>query len=315
MRSRLIRQLCVASIAVLTLAISPSAPRPAALKLQPVASTGAWTQYHHDDAHTGTDTSVPTFTGVTTGWTSAAMDGEVFAEPLIFNGVVYAATLQNTVYAFRQSDGVLQCSKNVGAPQTSGWGCGNISPTGILGTPVIDTAANRIYVVAEITGTTPTYHLFGLDLANSGNVVFDTPITPTGFDWRIQQERAALSLHGGFVYVPFGGRLGDCGSYNGWVVGVPTSGTGAPNVYKTADLGSGLWGPGGLAIDDATGNVFGATGNGVAGGCATMGQNDSVVRLSPTLALQDFFAPQDWQANWCQPDQDLGSAEPVLISS
>ena len=83
MRSRLIRQLCVASIAVLTLAISPSAPRPAALKLQPVASTGAWTQYHHDDAHTGTDTSVPTFTGVTTGWTSAAMDGEVFAEPLI----------------------------------------------------------------------------------------------------------------------------------------------------------------------------------------------------------------------------------------
>src|SRR5207253_887858 len=84
--------------------------------------------------------------------------------------------------------------------------------------------------------------------------------------------------------------------------------------YKTADLGSGLWGAGGVVIDDATGNVFGATGNGVAGGCATTGQNDAVVRLSPTLSLLDWFSPQDWQATWCQPDQDLGSAGPVLLS-
>lgn len=284
------------------------------IRATPAAASGAWTQYHFDDAHTGFDPATPTFSGVTAGWTSPTLIGEIFAEPLIFNGAVYVATLQNMVYALNQSTGAVIWSKSVGAPQTGGWSCGNISPTGILGTPVIDTAANRIYVVAEITGTTPTYHLFGLDLANSGNIVLDAPIAPAGFDWHIQQERGALSLHGGFVYVPFGGRLGDCGSYHGWVVGVPVAG-GTQNVYETADAGSGLWGAGGLAIDDATGNVFGATGNGVAGGCTTTGQNDAVVKLSPTLGLLDWFSPLDWQANWCQNDQDLGSAGPVLLSS
>src|SRR6266849_6402473 len=118
---------------------------------------------------------------------AAAMDGEVYAEPLIYNGVVYAATLNNTVYAFNQATGAQVWSKNVGAPQTGGWSCGNISRSGILGTPVIDVAANRIYAVAEITGTTPTYHLFGLDLANARNVVLDTPLAPAGFDWTIEQ--------------------------------------------------------------------------------------------------------------------------------
>ncbi len=305
----------LAVVALLALAISPLPVKPMQVPLISAASTGSWTEYHHDDAHTGYDSSLPTASSASAGWTSATLDGEVFGETLIYNGVVYAATLNNTVYALRQSDGTTLWSKNVGPPQTSGWSCGNISPTGILGTPVIDTAANRIYVVAEITGATPTYHLFGLDLVNFGNIVLDTALAPTGFDWAIQQERGALALHNGYVYVPFGGRLGDCGNYNGWVVGVPTSGIGTPNVYKTADLGSGLWGAGGLVVDDATGNVFGATGNGVAGGCNTAGQNDAVVRLSPTLALQDWFMPPDWQNNWCLNDQDLGSAGPLLISS
>jgi hypothetical protein len=305
----------IAFLALLALTVAPAA-KPSTTTIQPklAAVSGSWTQYHFDDAHTGLDPSTPKASGAATGWTSPTLDGEVFASPLVFNGVVYAATLQNTVYALSQTNGTVVWSKNVGAPQTSGWGCGNINPTGILGTPVIDTAANRIYVVAEITGTTPTYHLFGLDLANSGNIVLDAPIAPTGFDWKIQQERGALSLHNGYVFVPYGGRIGDCGSYNGWVIGVPVAG-GTQNVYKTADLGSGLWGAGGLAIDDATGNVFGATGNGVAGGCNTIGQNDAVVRLSSTLALQDYFMPNDWQSGWCTNDQDLGSAGPLLINS
>lgn len=298
--------------ALLVLSVNPPATSKAP-RMVPAASSGAWTQYHRDDGHTGNDPTLGTASSVSTGWTSGALDGEVYASPLIFNGVVYAATLQNTVYALRQSDGVVLWSKNVGAPQTGGWTCGNINPTGILGTPVIDAAANRIYVVAEITGTTPAYHLFGLDLAALGNKVFDVTVAPAGFDWKIQQDRGALSLHGGYVYIPFGGRIGDCGSYNGWVVGVPTGG-GMSNVYKTADTGSGLWGAGGVVVDDATGNVFGATGNGVAGGCTTAGQNDAVVRLSPTLALQDWFMPSDWQNNWCLNDQDLGSAGPLLIS-
>src|SRR5262249_35266367 len=152
----------------------------------------------------------------------------------IFGGRVYVATLNDTVYALDQVNGSIVWSKHVGTPQTGGWGCGNISPTGILGTPVIDTSANRIYAVAEvvIAGAT-TYHLFGLDLGNSGNIVLNTTITTPGFDWTIEQERGALALHGGYVYIPFGGRAGDCGNYHGYVFSVNTSGGAIGGHYTT----------------------------------------------------------------------------------
>src|SRR6266849_2910321 len=204
-----------------------------------MGSTGAWTTYHHDNAHTGYDASAPTLgtVQVTPGCVNATRVAEIYAEPLIFNGVVYAATLNNTVYALNQATGAVVWRKNVGAPQTGGWACGNVSPTGILGTPVIDTAANRIYAVAEIAGSTPTYHLFGLDLAANGNIVLNTAIAPAGFDWSIEQERCALALRGGTVYIPFGGRAGDCGNYHGYVVWAPTSGVGYLAVYQTPGSG------------------------------------------------------------------------------
>src|SRR6266480_1663534 len=80
-------------------------PIPATLDAVPAASSGAWTVYHHDNAHTGTDASLPQVTSVTTGWTSAVLDAEVYAEPLVYNGIVYTATLNNTVYALNQSTG------------------------------------------------------------------------------------------------------------------------------------------------------------------------------------------------------------------
>src|SRR4029077_3878491 len=121
--------------------------------------------------------------------------------------------------------------------------------------------------------------------------------------------------HNGVVYVPFGGRYGDCGNYHGFVVGVPASGSTILSVYQTPDSGSGIWGAGGVVVDDSTGSVFAATGNGVSAGCSSVNQNDAIVRLSPTtLALQDYFMPNDWQNNWGNKDQDLGSAGPVLIS-
>ncbi len=293
-----------------------SSTRTAALPAA-ITPNGSWTTYHHDDGHTGYDPVAPAVGSVipTPGWTQPALDGEVFAEPLIYNGLVYVATLNNTVYALNQSDGSIVWQMPLGAPETFGWNCGNVSPQGILGTPVIDIAASRIYVVT-LFASDDIYRLFGLDLA-TGAVKLTTQIPATvgtGLDWTIQQQRGALALHNGFVYVPFGGRFGDCGNYHGFVVGVPISGSTMLAVYQTPSSGSGIWGAGGVAVDDSTGNVFAATGNGVAGGCSSVNQNDAVVRLSPSLALQDYFMPQDWQNNWCGNDQDLGSAGPLLIS-
>src|SRR5216683_603924 len=292
----------------------------APVRATPITPNGAWTVYHHDNAHTGFDSTQPTAKSASTGWTSGIFDDRVYGEPVVYQGVVYAATLSNTVYALNQTDGSLIWSKNLGAPTTGGWICGNVSPQGILGTPVIDQSSNRIYVAALLSSH--VYWVFGLDLANLGTVVLQTPLTSTGnanfasFDWTIQQERGALAVANGYVYVPFGGRAGDCYHngvpYHGWVAGVPTNGSAAFNLFQTGGVENGIWSGGGVVVDDSTGKLFVTTGN---GGCpSTYNYNDAVIRLSATLALEDYFAPQDWKNNWSCNDEDLGSASTVLIN-
>jgi len=292
-----------------------SAPGPQTKLAVAAASTGSWPVYHHDNAHTGYDSTQPAATGAAAGWVSPTLDGQVYAEPLVFNGIVYTATLQGTVYAINQSDGTIAWSKNVGAPHPVGSGqCGNINPLGILGTPVIDTAANRIYV-SEILNVDSAWHVFGIDLS-SHLVVMDTQIPSgvgTGLDWTIEQQRGALALGNGYVYVPFGGRIGDCGPYHGWVIGVPTNGSTSVTFYESPSTAEGIWAPGGVVLDDSTGNAFFATGNAIP--CSGAVNSDSVIRTASTLGTAtSFFQPQDWSAHWCGPDLDLGSVSPVLIS-
>ena len=308
-------KLAISVAVVIALAIANPAVSPARAAV--ATPNGAWPAYHHDDAHTGLDPSLAPVTSASAGWVSAALDGQVYAEPLVQNGLVYAVTLNNTVYAIDQASGATVWSTNLGAPQTSGWVCGNVSPMGILGTPVIDAAAGRIYVAAEL-GADHLYTVFGLDLA-TGMTRLTTNIPAsigTGFDWKIQQERGALALANGYVYVPFGGRAGDCFDgatpYWGWVVGVPIGGVGPPKVFETPSGAESVWAGGGVVVDDTTHNVFFATGNAIP--CSGAMMSDSIVRVSPTLTSPTFFQPNDWQANWCGPDSDLGSASPVLIS-
>src|ERR1700680_4754354 len=131
-------RLAVAALVALSLLVTTPISRPVVINATPVASTGSWTVYHRDNGHTGNDPTLPTVNSVASGWTSATLDGEVYAEPLIYSGRVYPVTLNNTVYAIDQASGATIWSKHVGAPQGSGWVCGNVAPQGILGTPVID---------------------------------------------------------------------------------------------------------------------------------------------------------------------------------
>jgi outer membrane protein assembly factor BamB len=308
---------------------SPSAAKPVHLKATLAAANGSWTVYHHDDGHTGYDPTQPQVVSASAGWTSATLDGQVYAEPLVYNGIVYAATLNNSVYALNQSDGtqVWKWHDVNGAPKTTGWACGNVSPQGILGTPVIDVAGGRIYVAA-LFNIDNLYRVFGLNLATGAAQL--TAVLPinfgTGFDWTIQQQRGALAVHNGYVYVPFGGRAGDCGNYHGWIYAVSTTnGTPVINVYETPGNGAGFWNPSGIVVDDSTGKIFATSGNAVPlttppTGCAAnpdgtpVHENDAVIRFSSTLAREDSFLPADWQYNWCNNDADLGSASPLLIS-
>ena len=83
----------------------------------------------------------------------------------------------------------------------------------------------------------------------------------------MQEDRGALALVNGIVYVPYSGYFGDCGSYHGWVVGVqinnPSTGVMA---WATTAIGGGIWGHSGVASDGTnmfviTGNTFNTGGN------------------------------------------------------
>jgi len=289
-----------------------SAVRPVETPIAAASPSGSWTKYHLDSGHTGYDGAQPAAAGATTGWVSPTLDGNVYGEPLVYNGLVYVSTLQNTVYALNQSTGAIVWSRNLGAPQTSGWQCGNINPTGILGTGVIATSSSRIYVVPFLSQF-GSYYMFGLDLA-TGAIGLETQVSPNGFQWQIQQQRGALALStdGTHVYVPFGGRAGDCGSYHTWIVGVPTNGVAPDELWKGPSTGAGSWAPGGVVVDDSTGHVFFATGNAIPCSGATF--SDSIIETNATLGGLSYFQPADWQSDWCAPDSDLGSASPVLIS-
>jgi outer membrane protein assembly factor BamB len=270
------------------------------------STASEWTTYHGDNSRSGY-ASFPA-TCAKADWMSKVLDGEVYAEPLVYDGMVFVATENDSLYAINSSTGAIVWRTNVGKPvQGSALPCGDISPSGITGTPVIDPTTNTIYAVAfEAPGM---HYLIGLDTTN-GRLRFSVLADPPQANPLVQQERGALTLSNGMVYVPYGGLFGDCGQYHGWLVGMNIDGNGNLVSYQvpTAREG-GIWAPSGAVVNSA-GDLFVATGNGASD--STFDHGDSVIELSPTLRELGYFAPSNWQ-QLNQGDTDLGSVGPVLV--
>jgi len=275
------------------------------------ATSGAtaqdWTTYHADNARTGY-LPVSNFTTVTAGWTSPALDGDIYAEPLVFRGDVFVATENNSVYALDGSTGSVLWQRNLGPPvQSNTLPCGDIGPvTGITGTPVISPSTGIIYVVAY----SAMHHTLWALSVSTGAVVFHESATPPGFNDTTQQERTALTLANGMVYIGYGGLAGDCAQYYGWEVGLPANAPGKMVYYQVPVTREGaIWAPSGAAVDPQ-GNVYVTSGNGAS--TTTFDHSDSVIKLSPTLTEEGYFAPTEWvQMN--QNDADLGSLAPAIV--
>jgi hypothetical protein len=186
--------------------------------------------------------------------------------------------------------------------------CGNIDRLGVVGTPAYDPATGLVFAVNTQAG--PKHVLYGLD-ARTGAIRVHRDIDPPGIDPATHLQRAALAVANSQVYVAYGGNYGDCGQYQGRVVAVPTSGSGAMLSFAVPTRReAGIWGPSGPAVT-AAGAIVVTTGNGEATSGA-WDHSDSVLRLSPTLQLLDGFAPTGWaQENGA--DADLGSTGPLLL--
>ena len=267
-----------------------------------------WTTYHANNLRTGYIASTPDPQSLSKLW-SMPLDGAVYAEPLVVGTHVIVATEGDSLYALDPTTGSVQWRTTVGTPvPLSSLPCGNIDPLGITGTPVYDPATGLVFAVAEVSG--PAHILVGVDAA-TGQVKVRRLVDTDGMDPRAHQQRSALTLANGMIYISYGGLDGDCSDYIGRVVASRTDGQGPLLVYRVPTTREGgIWAPPG-AVVDAAGNLYVSVGN----GAVTQGQwdhADSILKLSPTLQLLDAFA----SANWAQEnanDEDMASQGPVLL--
>jgi outer membrane protein assembly factor BamB len=286
-------------------AAGATAAAPAALGQ---VTPGDWPTYHLDNTRDGDQTKLDPLSTLSVGW-SAKLDGAVYGQPLLVGGRVFAATENDTVYALDRSTGAVLWSTHVGSPEPlADLPCGDIDPLGITGTMVYDPDTNRLFAVAEKLGGTHT--LVGLN-AGTGAVEVQAPVDLPVGSVIAHQQRGALTLLGGRVYIPYGGLLGDCGQYVGQVVSVATDGTGPQSYAVPTSREAGIWGTAGGVVDGA--DLLYSAGNGAADTSgASYDGSDAVIELSPGLQRTDYFAPSDW-ATQNAGDADLGSMSPALV--
>lgn len=279
---------------------------------------------------------------------SYQVDGQVYAQPLYipdvqvsgkgtFN-VLYVATMNNSIYAFNADViGQLLWQKNfnnssagvtpVPYADVENPGETDINgPIGILSTPAIDVANNTLYAVVR-TKENGSYvqrlHAIdirsGSDLSNSPTVITASSTTSSGavvtFNAKTQNQRVPLVVANGYVYITWASH-NDIGPYHGWVMAYNTAQktNGMKQAYVLNDTlngnDGGIWQAGSAPVIDGTGNLYYLVGNGDWDGAHNYGQ--SVIKLSPTLKVVDYFTPDNWQVE-SNDDNDLGCGGLLMI--
>jgi len=328
--------LCGAAVAVLAATVltvtadpagagQPAAARPATTTTATTttATTTAttayadWPTYHGNGARSGyAITAKRDDVQPTLAW-NIALDGAVYGQPIIVNhGIRIAATENNSVY--RLSGNQVVWRRNLGAPvPRSALPCGNIDPSGITGTPAYDAAHNTVIVVALLNS--PIRHIaYGIDPGTgavkwSRNV--DVPSSVPGISPTAMQQRGALLVASGRVYIPYGGLAGDCSSYRGSVVGLdlasPTTAALWNFTVPTSREG-GIWTPPGPVEEPGAGLLV-AVGNGATAGTGSYDYSDSVLELAGQK-ITDSFSPSTWRDDNAA-DLDLGSQGPTIVGN
>jgi len=253
--------------------------------------------------------------------------GSVHAQPLYIEGgpngpMIIVVTASNNIYALRADTGAVIWSRtDIGPAVTSGLPCGNINPVGTIGTPVVDLASRSLFFDALIDGVTKKHFIYSLSVdTGATNPGWPVDVNATAiyngiiFSSLVQEDRGALALVNGIVYVPYSGYAGDCGDYHGWVVGVQihNPSTGVMAWATTASKG-GIWGHSGVASDGT--NMFVITGN-TTGTGGLWGGGEAIIRLQagPFWSGQttDYWTPTNW-FQLDNTDTDLGGVSAMLI--
>jgi outer membrane protein assembly factor BamB len=283
------------------------------------AATTQWLGYHGGANGAGAAVGISSVNTTSAKWTSPVLDGQVYAEPLVYAHEVIVATENNSVYALSSATGAVLWHKHLApAVPSRELPCGDISPlVGITGTPVIDPVRHEVFALAfEIATGAPVHYMWGLNVNNGALMLRRALPTPTP-DQLPYLNRSGLALSHGSIIYTFGGNYGDCETYHG-VVGALKE-TGAKVHSFVVDSASGqsqgaVWMGGAAPAIDAAGNVWVTSGNGsVTSSGRPYDHSDGVLELTSTMHLKSFFAPSNWAQDNAS-DADL-SAEPAVLSN
>jgi hypothetical protein len=257
------------------------------------------------------------------------VDDQVYGQPLYVSNVtiaggshsvVYITTVNNSVYAFDANEASASppyWHVNFGAPASldeGKFGCTDMNGNmGIVGTPVIDAASGTFYVVA-LTRAAGGYvqRLHALDLSTGA----DLPSSPAmisapGFDALQQNQRPALLLSNGVVYVGYASHC-DKGSYHGFLLGYDARSLKQVAIFNASPTGNAasIWQSGQGPAADASGNIYFVTGNGSWDGVSNY--SESFIKLDSHLQLLDWFTPSNHE-ELDRKDNDLNSSGAMLI--
>jgi hypothetical protein len=278
---------------------------------------------------------------IDTTFAMATYQGMVTAQPLYLAGagsvpdLVIVVTNQNHAIAFNAANGMKVWDQTLGTPLPvsnlaslkSGCASNITGQVGILGTPVIDPATRTIYLSStQLSGSNARHMAYALD-ADTGMTRTGWPVDvgtkamgSTAFNSLAESQRGALAIVGGRVLIPYGGYVGDCGDYRGWVVSIPASDPTQMSTFVTRALAGGIWAPSGIASDGtsayfATGNTEGTVNNPFSHP-AMYGDGESIFKLPPdltrTMATTEYYVPTNWEM-LDDTDADLGGTGPVLV--
>ncbi len=289
------------------------------------------------------------------------VDDQIYAQPLVMlnvnipgagiKNIVFVATVNNTIYAFdadsanvtapywqvNLSPAGTRPPKNTDMTGACGGGYRDFSGNmGIVGTPVIDSVTNTLYVVARSVNTGNAYqqYLHALDIttgaekANSPKLIAaQVPGNGDGniggivyFNPQKQNQRSGLLLLNGNVYITYASHC-DWGPYHGWILGYDKTSLLQTRVYNTTPNGyfGGIWMSGEAPSADELGNIYASVGNGSVGYNgdfnSLINRSESALKLTPNgteFTINSFFSPMN-VAELEAADLDFGVTQMLLI--
>src|SRR5215469_10702128 len=164
-----------------TTATAPTSSVPVACATHPTITAQApgaadWPVYDRAGDRHGVDPTASAARTPSPLW-GVRLDGSMFAQPLVVQGLVIEATEHDSVYAFDAVTGCQAWRTSLGTSfdaERRKLRCNNILPElGITATPAVDTQTDTVYVVAFLDPG--RYEMDALDLA-TGAVRWRRPI-------------------------------------------------------------------------------------------------------------------------------------------